>query len=262
MADDAGLLSIDEPLLAFVPTYATPSVRANVAGMTPRHLLTMSSGIREDLWTELRERPSEDWVRRVLETPLVDAPGTRFRYSSLNSHMLAAALANRTGLSPREFLTPRLFEPLGMVPPPWDTDGRGISEGGRGMWLRTEELAALGQFYLNDGVWGGRRLLSGAWIQQATSARIATASPDVDWAQGYGFQFWRGTGGTFRADGAYGQFSVVDRARDAVVAVTAHSERTAVILGAIHAFLQHHDPGHHDPGHHAGPQHIELQHDK
>jgi CubicO group peptidase (beta-lactamase class C family) len=240
MACDEGLLSVDEPVLAFFPTYASASVRANVGAMSLRHLLTMSSGHGSELWRSMKARPDEDWVRIFLETPLALPPGSRFRYSSANSHLLSAALANRTGRTMAEFLTPRLFNPLGIAPPRWDTDSRGIPEGGRGMWLRTADLAALGQLYLNGGRWGERRIVSEEWVEQATGARIDTDLPG-EWAQGYGFQFWCGLGGTFRADGAFGQFAVVHPEREIVVAVTASSKCTDAILEAISGFFKHDD---------------------
>jgi CubicO group peptidase (beta-lactamase class C family) len=242
MARDEGLLSIDEPVLAFFPTYATMPVRANVEGMTLRHLLTMSSGHGLDLWPAMKERAGDDWVRLFLETPLERPPGTGFCYSSANSHLLSAALANRTGRTAAEFLTPRLFEPLGIAPPRWDTDSRGIPEGGRGMWLRTADVAALGLLYLDGGRWGDRRLLSEEWVALATAGHVDTGMPDADWAQGYGFKFWRGLDGTFRADGVYGQFAVVHPPTGIVVAVTATSDRTADILAEVRAFLRRSAP--------------------
>jgi CubicO group peptidase (beta-lactamase class C family) len=250
MACDEGLLSVDEPVLAFFPTYASASVRANVRAMSLRHLLTMSSGHGSELWRSMKARPDEDWVRIFLETPLALPPGSRFRYSSANSHLLSAALANRTGRTMAEFLTPRLFNPLGIAPPRWDTDSRGIPEGGRGMWLRTADLAALGQLYLDGGQWGDRRLVSQDWVKQATAPQIDTtrdgSAPDdakPEWAQGYGFGFWRGLERTFRADGAFGQFAIVHPVREIVVVVTASGQwkRLDVILTAVREFLQHDD---------------------
>jgi CubicO group peptidase (beta-lactamase class C family) len=244
MACDEGLLCVDEPVLAFFPTYASASVRENVGAMSLRHLLTMSSGHGSELWPTMKDSPDEDWVRMFLETPLELAPGAGFRYSSANSHLLSAALANRTGRTMAEFLAPRLFEPLGIAPPRWDTDSRGIPEGGRGMWLRTADLAALGQLYLDGGRWGDRRLVSEDWVEQATGVRIETDLPG-EWAQGYGFQFWRGLAGTFRADGAYGQFAVVQPSRGIIVAVTASSKCTDGILAAIRGFLEPDDESDH-----------------
>jgi len=245
MAVDENLLSIDEHVLAFFPTYATAPVRTNLGTMSLRHLLTMSSGHSSDMGMALKRNPDEDWVRMFLETPLEVEPGTRFVYDSANTHILSAALANRTGRTVAEFLEPRLFDPLGIASPQWQTDSRGLPQGGRGMWLRTADVAALGQLYLDQGRWNGRQLVSARWVRQATALQIATGRPSAqEWNQGYGFQFWRGPAGTFRADGAHGQLSVVQPARDLVIAVTSASERKDEILAAIRAFLEH--------DHHAG----------
>lgn len=239
MAVDEGLLSIDEHVLAFFPTYATASVRANIGEMSLRHLLTMSSGHSSDMGMALKRNPDEDWVRMFLETPLEVGPGERFVYDSANTHILSAALAHRTGHTVAEFLQPRLFDPLGIGSPRWDTDSRGLPQGGRGMWLRTADVAALGQLYLDQGRWCGHQLVSSRWVRQATSTQIETGRPAREaWKQGYGYQFWRGPADTFRADGAHGQYAVVQPARDIVVAVTADTERTVEILEAIRLFLE------------------------
>lgn len=239
MAGDEGLMSVDEPVLSFFPTYATATVRANIGTMTLRHLLTMSSGHDPELWGAMKEAPEQDWVRMFLEKPLDAAPGARFAYSSANTHLAASALANRTGRTLAEFLAPRLFAPLGIAPPRWDADSRGVSEGGRGLWLRTAELAAFGQFLLDRGRWHDRRLVSESWLDLATAAHIDDhAAPEREWRQGYGFGFWRGLSGTFRADGAFGQYAVVHPPRKLVIAVTADSGRTPEILAAVHDFIE------------------------
>lgn len=238
MAAGDGLLDIDEPVLGFFPAYATPAVRANIGEMTLRHLLTMRSGHGPELDAALAEHPDADRVRMFLETPLADEPGAVFADNPANTHLLAAALADRTGGTVAEFLGPRLFAPLGIAPPRWETDGRGLPLGGRGMWLRTADVAALGQLYLDRGRWRGRQLVSADWVRQATAGQVETGRPAEErWRQAYGFQFWRGPHGTFRADGDHGQYAVVQPARGIVVAVTATSERADDILDAIGAFL-------------------------
>jgi CubicO group peptidase (beta-lactamase class C family) len=240
MAVDEGLLAIDEPVLAFFPTYATAAVRANIGQMTLRDLLTMSSGHSAEVGMAVKAQPDEDWIRMFLETPLVAKPGTRFVHNSADTHVLSAALAHRTGQTVAEFLQPRLFDPLGIGTPRWDTDSRGLPHGGRGMWLRTADLAALGQFYLNQGRWRGRQLVSIRWVQQATTPQVRTGRPAEGrdrWKQSYGFQFWTGPGEVFRADGAHGQYAVVHPTRGVVIAVTANTERTDEILDAVHDFL-------------------------
>jgi hypothetical protein len=114
-----------------------------------------------------------------------------------------------------------LFEPLGIEHPEWDTNFQGISLGGYGLRARTEDIAKVGQLYLQKGVWNDRRLIPSEWIELATSKQVSNGSdPNSDWNQGYGFQFWRCRYNAFRGDGAFGQYCVVMPDQDMVVAIT------------------------------------------
>jgi len=120
----------------------------------------------------------------------------------------------------RDYLVPRLFEPLGIATPAWDLSPQGYNIGASGLHLRTEDLAKFGQLLLQRGEWNGRRLLPAEWVDQATARQTSNGSnPDSDWDQGYGFQFWRCTSGFYRGDGAFGQFVIVMPQYDTVVAI-------------------------------------------
>jgi hypothetical protein len=129
-----------------------------------------------------------------------------------------------------DYLGEKLFKPLGMESPWSTTSPVGIACGGWGMNMTTRDLARFGQFLLQEGRWSGRQLLSCEWIMLATS-RHTWSGPIVvqsevvgsgsDWAQGYGFQFWRCSHGAYRADGASGQLTVVFPKENAVVSVSA-----------------------------------------
>lgn len=216
-----GLLSIDEPVLSIFPTYASAAARANAGSMTLRHLLSMSTGHEVDTMVLMRGLPESDWIEVFLSTPVVYPPGTHFLYNSGASYLLAAAVTARTGQHLVDYLRPRLFEPLGIETPPWATSPRGIALGASGMRLSTEDLAKLGQLYLRQGEWEGRRILTEQWVREATSIQVETRNDAPDWDSGYGFQFWRSSTASYRADGAYGQFSFVLPEHDAVIAVTA-----------------------------------------
>jgi len=234
MAIAEGRLDLDEPILAFFPSYATPEVVRNTAGLTLRHVLSMATGHVTDTMEIMRALPQEDWVKIFLEVPIADRPGSRFLYNSGASFILSAIIAERTGQILRDYLTPRLFEPLGIETPPWQANARGINLGASGLRLTTEDLAKFGQLYLQCGIWAGQRLLSEDWVEQATSAHVSTGTDaDSDWSQGYGFQFWRSRHDSYRADGAYGQFSLVVPDRDLVVAVTAGTSLNTRIPPAI-----------------------------
>jgi len=85
---------------------------------------------------------------------------------------------------------PRLFEPLGIDKPTWETSPQGISAGGYGLSIRTEDVAKFGQLYLQKGKWHGKQLVPASWVEAATARQTATGSnPRSDWDQGYGYQF-------------------------------------------------------------------------
>jgi hypothetical protein len=102
--------------------------------------------------------------------------------------------------------------------------------------LRVEDIAKLGQLYLNKGVWNGQRILSEAWVSAATSRQAdnsRTGDTRPDWTQGYGYQFWMATHGCYRGDGAYGQFCVVMPEYDAVLALSGEIDDFQAIHNCI-----------------------------
>jgi len=244
LAQAEGLLSVDDPVLSFFPSYATPETTANVAQVRVRDLLTMTTGHAVDTMEIMRALPHEDWVRVFLGVPIEYPPGTHFLYNSGASFVLAAIVTARTGQSVRDYLTPRLFEPLGIPTPPWETNARGINLGASGLRLTTEDLAKLGLLYLQHGRWNTLQLLPEVWVNCASSRHVANGpDPEDDWNQGYGFQIWRSRHNSYRLDGRYGQFSVVLPEQDAVVAITAGATESRAILPTLWETLL---PGMHD----------------
>jgi len=127
-----------------------------------------------------------------------------------------------------------MFEPLGIAEPTWDASKQGVSFGGFGLSIRTEDIARFGQLYLQKGEWRGKQLVPAAWVEAATSRQMSNGSnPASDWEQGYGYQFWRCRNGIFRGDGAHGQFCVVLPNYDAVVAITAGTRDLQGVLNFL-----------------------------
>jgi hypothetical protein len=118
---------------------------------------------------------------------------------------------------------PRLFEPLG-IDPVWEEDKLGISYGGFGLNIKTEDIAVFGQMLLQKGKFNDRQLVPEAWVEEATSKQINNGDEaDNDWAQGYGYQFWRCVPeGVYRGDGMYGQYCIVMPNHNCVIAVTSN----------------------------------------
>lgn len=234
LAVGEGLLSLDDAVVRLLPDEAPAEVDARLARLTVRHLLTMSTG--HDPAPPAFEVPG-DWVSAFLSTPLVHEPGERFVYNTPATHVLSAIVQRVTGQRLLDYLGPRLLEPLGIAGASTETSPQGIDLGGTGISVRTEDVAKLGLLYLRDGVWDGRRVLPEGWVAQASAAHVSTSHwGGVSWQQGYGFQLWRSPHG-YRADGAFGQFSLVLPEHDAVVAITGAFADTGRTLDAVWRWL-------------------------
>src|SRR5262249_17904140 len=150
------------------------------------------------------------------------------------TYMLSAIVQKTAGLTVLDYLRPRLFEPLGIEDPTWGTSPQGVSLGGYGLSIRTEDIARFGQLYLQKGEWQGRQLLPTTRVQAATSRQVSNgSSPQSDWDQGYGYQFWRCRHGAFRGDGAFGQYCLVMPEQDAVLAITSGVKDMQAVLNLV-----------------------------
>jgi CubicO group peptidase (beta-lactamase class C family) len=225
-----GKLSIDDPVLKFFPDSCPPEPSANLKAMRVRDLLTMSCG--HDV--EPKRTENEPWVETFLKHPVPHTPGTHFLYNSMGTYMLSAIVQKVTGQTLLDYLQPRLFQPLGIENPTWDSSPQGINCGGWGLKIRTEDIAKFGQLYLQKGKWEGKQLIPTPWVAQATSKQISNGTdPNRDWTQGYGFQFWRCRHNAFRGDGKDGQFCIVLPDLDAVVAITADTRDMQAELNVV-----------------------------
>ncbi|MBD0378907.1 serine hydrolase domain-containing protein [Paenibacillus sedimenti] len=214
-----GLITLDERVVSFFPKEAPADISPHLSAMSIRHLLMMGTGHAED--TSGKMQVSDNWAGNFLQLPVDHEPGTHFVYNNGATYMLSAILQKVTGITLLEYLEPRLLEPLGIVGATWESCPRGINIGGWGMKITTEDIAKFGQLYLQKGRWQGKQLLPEAWVEAASSKQIANGSNEnSDWAQGYGYQFWRCRHGAYRGDGAFGQYCIVMPEQDAVIAIT------------------------------------------
>jgi CubicO group peptidase (beta-lactamase class C family) len=229
-----GRLSVDDPVLSFFPGDAPTGVSDHLAAMRVRHLLTMTTGHAVEPTGRAAQRSDGHWVRGFLEHPVEHAPGTHFVYNSSASYVLSAIVTQVTGMTALDYLTPRLFALLGIEKPGWTTCPRGISAGGWGLSIRTEDIARFGQLYLQKGVWRGQQVLPAAWVEEATTCQVPNGPHEnPDWAQGYGYQFWRCRHGAYRGDGAFGQFCLVMPGQEAVLAITAGVPDMQAVLNLV-----------------------------
>ena len=225
-----GLLSWDSRVLDVLADVAPEAPSPWLQGVTLHHLLTMGSGLRVES-DEIRS--GTDWARRALACDCDHAPGTHYHYNSTGTYLVACMVQKVTGLTVRDYLTPRLFVPLGILQddgsaPDWDLSPDGVNMGGWGLWLSCAQIARFGQCLLQKGRWDGVQVLPREWLDRATVSQIDNGNGehphDHDWNMGYGYQFWMcrtdhepGQTPRYRGDGALSQLCIVDERRDMVV---------------------------------------------
>jgi CubicO group peptidase (beta-lactamase class C family) len=235
-----GRFGLDDTVVSHFPEFDAEITDPRSRSVTLGHVAAMASGHDRDMREEALTRDQQEPVRGFLLVPPDAEPGTMFAYSQPCTYTLAAVIQRVTGMRLTEYLRPRLFDPLGIGEVGWLTWPPGREQGFSGLFARTEDVAKLGQLYLQGGRWGEDQLLPERYVEQATSRQIDTPNEvNVDWRQGYGFQFWMSRHG-YRGDGAFGQFCVVLPAHDAVVAITAGTEAMQAVLDNL---WQHLLPG-------------------
>jgi CubicO group peptidase (beta-lactamase class C family) len=228
-----GRLTENDTVISFFPDDVPETISEHLATMQVHHLLSMATGHLEDT-LDRAIQTGNNWVKGFLSLPPEQAPGSVFTYNNGATFMLSAILQKLTGMKLIDYLRPRLLEPLGITQARWDETPQGINLGFSGLHVTTEAIAKLGQLYLQKGKWQGQQLLSEKWVETATREHIANASllgdKTTDWEQGYGYQFWRCQHGAYRADGAFGQYSVVMPKQDAVLAITSAVQNMQAVL--------------------------------
>lgn len=238
MAVAEGKLNTNDLVTKFFPEDMPAEASTNLRAMRIRDLLTMSTGHHEADFQGFPYNAEEGAVKKFLSLPVSHKPGTYWVYNTPATFMLSAIVQKVTGQPVHEYLRTRLYEPLGIVGAEWEANREGISMGGFGLEVTTEDIAKFGQLYLQKGAWNGKQLVPAAWIDTATARQASNgSSPNSDWEQGYGYQFWRCKPGFYRGDGAHGQFCIVMEQQNTVVAITSGTADMASVMNTLWATL-------------------------
>ncbi len=233
IAAGEGRLGVRDRLAGFFPEYAGCVADERMREVTLHDLLCMASGHAACAAGAMRSDPDGDYVRGFLASRLTYAPGERFCYNSGATYMLAAVIRKVTGLNVREYLQPRLFQPLGIVPGVWDCCPRGTNFGGWGLHLTTEDIAKFANLLLRRGKLDGKQLIPAEYLAEATKKQSDNSMNEApDWKFGYGYQFWRSAHG-FRGDGACGQYAIVVPEQDLAIAITSCLENMQSVLTVL-----------------------------
>ena len=202
--------------------------------ITVENLLTMTSGVT---FNESGIVSGNDWLGSFLNASVNGKPGTEFQYNSLNTYVLSAIVTKRTGETLTEYLTPRLFGPLGITKYYWETCPKGITKGGWGLFLCAEDMAKLGQLYLQRGKWNGQQLVSEYWIEISTARHLKTQNDTY----GYGYQLWmEQRPGSFEYNGMLGQNVIIYPDMDMVLVTNAGNKemfQDCIMLNIIRKYF-------------------------
>lgn len=228
---EEGLLSLEDKVAELFPEKLPARPDEKLGALTLRQSMMMANGHAEcPIFKARKNNPTcEDWLSDILSQPLAYEPGTHFLYSNISGYFVSAAIQKKTGQTLRDYLTPRLFEPLHIFNPQWESCPKGINLGASGLYLTTAELSRFGQLLLDRGRFEGKQVVPAEYIDLASSRQIDNnngTTDDPEAISGYGLQFWRNTvPNSYRADGLYGQYIVVLPDYDAVVTATSHVEK-------------------------------------
>ena len=228
-----GVLRLGDRLIELFPDEAPENPSENLCRATIRDALTMCIGQSRGylMGAQRVGMAEEDWAKAVLALPFDEAPGTHFVYSNVGPYLAGLAVQKCAGCDLVDYLMPRLFAPLGIQRTVWEVDPLGRTFGAAGLLLALPELHKLGLLYQQGGQWQGKQLLDPTWVRASGSKQVENEE------DGYGYLFWRGANNSYRADGKYGQLSIVFPDRDAVISAVAECRQVEKMMDAIHAHL-------------------------
>lgn len=227
-------LKLDENIYDIFPDHINAFSKIFRPVITVENLLTMTSGVT---FNESGIVSGNDWLGSFLNASVNGKSGTEFQYNSLNTYVLSAIVTKRTGETLTEYLTPRLFGPLGITKYYWETCPKGITKGGWGLFLCAEDMAKLGQLYLQRGKWNGQQLVSEYWIEISTARHLKTQNDTY----GYGYQLWmEQRPGSFEYNGMLGQNVIIYPDMDMVLVTNAGNKemfQDCIMLNIIRKYF-------------------------
>lgn len=213
-----GKLSLDARIIDLFADYDFGSDAKRMEKMTVRNLISMNSGKKPSY---LLNKTNEDWLPHLFDAKWINEPGEKFEYVNENSYAVCAILQRVLGQSVVEYLEDRLWKPLGICTPFWETDHKGIESGGWGINLSPESMAKIFVCVQNNGVFNGKQVIPAEWLREATiSQQKDDIANGTQLKNGYGFSFWMRDENVYCGEGMYGQIAGVHRTNGMLVCMT------------------------------------------
>jgi CubicO group peptidase (beta-lactamase class C family) len=194
--NDGILESVEDPIYKYIPDSYQYTRTDEKSLITLKHLLTMSSGLDAIDFgvdymgqaTEDNYQNTNDWLKTVLEAPMIYNPGLRCNYGSANPFLLGIALNAKLEVPLEEYMDQKLLAPLGITNYTIPEDHNGQPYFGGGMYLTPRDMMKFGELYRNQGNWNGKQLISKQWIEDSLKqyAKLENTSDKNE----YGYLFW------------------------------------------------------------------------
>jgi CubicO group peptidase (beta-lactamase class C family) len=217
-----------------------PGFEGSEYGRTPiRDLLHMSSGVAFGEDADGGRDLNRLWRDMVVGTPAsgtigsitqfnhrVAAPGTRYRYASIEPDVLGVVLRYATGRSLSDYLREKLWQPIGAeADATWLLDAEGFELAHFGLSAVLRDYARVGRLLAHDGAWDGKQIVPAQWMSEATTVRLQDAylAPGNAVSNfGYGYLLWLlpGNRRAFALVGVNGQRVCIDPASKLVMVHT------------------------------------------
>jgi CubicO group peptidase (beta-lactamase class C family) len=267
-------IAITDPLTKYLPSSLRTrrSGRTNIEKIVLSDLLSMTSGFA---WNEHPDDEAQktsdlpmlyslgyhNLPKYLMQTEFAATPGHTWNYSSANGTLMMAVLRKAYGTEYDDMPWKNLFNPLGIKSAHIEQDGTGNYMGATNVFLSAQDMAKIGELYLNDGVAkDGTRILPEGWVdysKQLVEASLKGIHSRADYKHGGPYSrgsFWlnssvRGIGKPYPnspasmivAEGLMGQWIIILPDQNLVIARTGHDGFTdsgldGTVAGAIACF--------------------------
>ncbi len=223
--------SLDQKMLEFFPDISDLITDPMKWEITIENMLEMKSGYpwEEENAAAWEAMWSGEYLSQIAALPLINEPGTRFKYSNLTAHWLGIIVARATGKDLKTFGEEYLFDPIGVTPGEgWNRDIDGYYIGSGDIIFTARDMARFGQLYLDEGKYNGWQIISAEWVRDSLNTysvnEFEVTSIGKFKNMGYGYMWWSADVGNHRVNFAWGhggQLIVLQDSLDLVVVTTA-----------------------------------------
>lgn len=244
-AIDEGKLKLSDKPVDFFRNILPEGIDPKWEKVTLYNLLTMTTGhgTKHLMVVDrkmLREKGEKKWLKFAFTRPMPYEPGEKFAYGNLAPYVAGRMLEVAVGMTICDYLYEKMWKPMGVKKPKWETDPAGHTFAASDLYLDIIDMAKLGQLYASGGCYRGERLISKDWIDTAGAKHIDSCvlNPGgygIDEEAGYGFYFWRNhkAPGSYRCYGREGQFVIIIPEKNAVIATQAMNSDVQPILDTV-----------------------------